>query len=130
MEKIIVESITKEFDPYLIALFGSAARGELGEDSDIDIAFLTEKKIDSYQVFLLAQTMGEQLRRPVDLINLDEVSTVFQSQIVSTYRLLYCSDQKKRKLFEILVLKKYAKLNEERQIVLDRIAREGTIYGK
>jgi predicted nucleotidyltransferase len=38
-----IELLTEEFSPQLIYLFGSAARKELRSDSDIDLAFWSER---------------------------------------------------------------------------------------
>lgn len=35
--KAVVERIAKEYQPEKIILFGSAARGEMGSDSDVDL---------------------------------------------------------------------------------------------
>ena len=48
-----------------IALFGSAARGELREDSDIDVCVKPRKAIDYF-------TLQELFQRKVDLLTLHE----------------------------------------------------------
>jgi len=62
------------------------------------------------------------------LINLDTVSTVLQAQVVSKGEIVYEQDKLRRQEFFILVLKKYARLNEERAPILDRIKERGSIY--
>ena len=65
----------------------------------------------------------------VDLVDLEEASTVFQVQIISKGKVFYCSDETKRHLFEIKMLKMYTCLNEERADILRRIREDGTYYG-
>lgn len=129
MEQIIVETLKDAVSPSVIYLFGSAATGYIRRDSDIDIAFLSdERSLDHYERFMLAQQLAERLQRDVDLIDLKEASTVFQAQIISSGKVIYCADEQKKAEYEWLVLKMYAKLNEERAEILRNIAESGSVY--
>ena len=125
IEQVLVNSI----NPYLIFLFGSAIKGRLREDSDIDIAFLSDKKIDKYKLFKISLDLADVINRKVDLVNLNEVSTVFKAQVVATGKVIYCADEKRRMYFMMRALKDYAKLNEERDVVIEKIKQRGRIYG-
>jgi predicted nucleotidyltransferase len=124
-----IEVLKEEFNPIVVYLFGSAARNELREDSDIDIAFLTDNDIDPYICFMKAQELADIFKREVDLINLNTSSTVFKAQVVGTGKYIYCSDDNKRMYFEMRALKEYALLNEERQVILNNIKERGSVYG-
>lgn len=124
-----IQILKEEFDPIVIYLFGSASRNELREDSDIDIAFLTTNDIDPYTCFMKAQELADIFKREVDLINLNTSSTVFKANVVGTGRRIYCSDDNKRMNFEMRALKEYALLNEEREIILNKIKERGSVYG-
>lgn len=126
----IKQMITKKFSPLVIYLFGSFSKGITHSDSDVDLAFLSDREYDDYEVFMQAQKLANEIGRDVDLIQLRNVSTVFQAQIVSTGKVIYCKDKTKRDWFEMIVFKKYIKLNEERQPILDHIRKRGTVYGK
>jgi hypothetical protein len=65
----------------------------------------------------------------VDL-DLSQVSTVMQAQVVSTGRVLRDADPSHRERFETTVYSSYARLNEERREILDRVRREGRIHGR
>lgn len=125
-----IEVLKEEFNPIIIYLFGSAARNELREDSDIDIAFLTEKEVDPYKCFIKAQELADIFNRDVDLINLNTSSTVFKAQVVGKGRNIYCIEETKRMYFEMRALKEYALLNEEREVILKKIKERGSIYGE
>lgn len=125
-----IEMLNEEFHPIVIYLFGSAARNELREDSDIDIAFLTHTDIDPYICFMKAQELADIFKRDVDLINLNTLSTVFKAQVVGTGKNIYCSDDTKRMYFEMRSFKEYALLNEEREVILNKIKERGSVYGK
>jgi hypothetical protein len=70
------------------------------------------------------------VRRQVDLVDLRSATTVMASQIVTTGVLLYDGDPAARGRFEDYVYSAYARLNEERRGILQRIAAEGTVYGR
>lgn len=128
--KKAINILVENLNPQIIYLFGSAARGELREDSDIDIAFLTDLQISNYERFILSSKIADIFNRDVDLINLKDASSVFKAQIVGTGEKIYCIDENIRMNFEIRVLKEYALLNEERKVILDKIREDGSIYGK
>jgi uncharacterized protein len=124
-----VNILKSEVNPFCIYLLGSASRNELREDSDIDIAFLSDEKIDSYNNFMIAQQLYDVFKRQVDLINLEEASTVFKAQVAGKAKVIYCSDNSKRCYFEMRALKEYALLNEEREVIFKGIKERGNIYG-
>ncbi|MGL4762234.1 MAG: type VII toxin-antitoxin system MntA family adenylyltransferase antitoxin [Sarcina sp.] len=119
-----------DFNVSIIYIFGSFARNEVREDSDIDIAFLCDKEINEYECFMKGQEIADAVKREVDLIDLKKASTVFIAQVVGTGKVIYCNDEVKRGYFEMRALKEYALLNEERKVILDRIKESGTVYGK
>ncbi|MFE8701739.1 nucleotidyltransferase domain-containing protein [Cytobacillus sp. FJAT-54145] len=124
----VIEVLPKAVTPDIIYLFGSFANGTTHPKSDIDIAYLSNSTITPYERFSLAQKLASSLNRDVDLIDLNAASTVFQSQIISNGQPIYCVNDVRKAEFEMLVLKKYAKLNEERKIILNRIEESGQIY--
>lgn len=117
--------------PGLIAVyrFGSSATGASRPDSDVDLAVLADRKLDPVSRFALQEQLAGALLRDVDLVDLRSASTVMASQIVTTGVLLFGGDARARHVFEDFVFGRYARLNEERRAILDRIAREGTVYG-
>ena len=113
----------------MIILFGSYAKGSAREESDIDIAFLTDQKVDEYQSFCLAQKLSDSIGKSIDCVNLHSVSTVFQVQVIGHGKVLHCKDETRRKYYFIRTFKEYALLNEERATILKQIKERGTIYG-
>jgi predicted nucleotidyltransferase len=124
---LIKDHIIERVSPYIIYVFGSAAKGKMVEDSDIDVAFLSDRRFGDYEVFMIGQKLASLLDREVDLVDLSKASTVFQVQVVSTGKVIYCNDERRRMFFEMTVLKKYAMLNEERQCILEKVRERGTI---
>lgn len=125
----IISFLVKNLDPYFMVLFGSVLTDQMRPDSDVDIAFYGAKKLTDYELFMLTQELASLLGRDVDLVNLDKVSTVFQAQIIGKGRLIYDKNKSLRQQFFMLTLKKYARLNEERKEILERIGERGMVYG-
>lgn len=111
-------------------IFGSIVKGKIHPKSDIDIAFLSDQKVSNYDLFIMAGDLAEILGRDVDLVDLNESTTVFQAQVVESGKWIYCSDNNRRMIFEMVALKKYAKLNEERACILKKIKESGRIYAR
>ncbi|WP_417528369.1 type VII toxin-antitoxin system MntA family adenylyltransferase antitoxin [Marinomonas shanghaiensis] len=97
----------------LIYLFGSQADGSATASSDIDIAVLLDKKIDSVARFDLQETLAIELNKDVDLVDLLTASTVLQNQIIMNGELLVGSEDEQTK-FEMQIMSMYQHLNEER----------------
>ena len=116
-----------------IYLFGSRATGEEWPTSDIDIALLLpplqSRHEPSSAIAACGAALADCTRKEVDLVNVRQVSTVFQKEIVTTGRVLYCGDRYALEEFEMLVLSYYQKLNEERQELLADFLRDGRAYG-
>ncbi|MGE5604057.1 MAG: type VII toxin-antitoxin system MntA family adenylyltransferase antitoxin [Bacteroidota bacterium] len=126
----IIDFLQKKVGPYLIILFGSAARGRLRPDSDIDIAFLSDRILNEEDLFFYAVELAEILGRDVDLIDLNKASTVFKAQIVGKGKVIHSSDDLRRMAFAMSAFKEYAVLNEERQYVLDQFKERGLNYAE
>ena len=128
-EKVIVDLLVQELNPKFIYLFGSFAKGEGRIDSDIDLAVYVTDEVSGYSLFLLAGKLSMLLKRDVQIVDLKDISTVFAAQIVGTKKVLHCDDEILMANYDIRVFKDYAKLNEERKVVLDAIKKDGKIYG-
>ena len=115
-----------------IYLFGSYGTADEWPDSDVDIAMLLPpdeaKRAHPVAMSDLALALGHLLGKDVDLINLRQVSTVFQKEIIMADRRIYCANSYAADEFEMLVLSLYQKLNEERAEVLAEGLRSGRFY--
>ncbi|HDX9707900.1 TPA: nucleotidyltransferase domain-containing protein [Bacillus thuringiensis] len=124
----IIEKLRETVNPYWIIVFGSVAEDRGREDSDIDIAYLSDLTVGNYERFLLAQELADIINRDVDLVDLSKASTVFQAQIIHTGKTIFCSDEGLKAIFTMKTLKMYSKLNEERQLVIEDIKKRGSVY--
>ena len=80
IKKFLIKHLDVNVD--VIYLFGSSVKNTMRKESDIDVAFLSDKSVDSFDLFLLSQKLADLLGREVDLIDIKKVSTVFQAQII------------------------------------------------
>ena len=119
----------RPFSPLLIYGFGSQAEDRARAESDIDIAVLCENKLSEVENFEMAQTLASRLGRDVDLIQLNSANDVLKIQVIKNGVLLHSSSSKIKDEFEMYALSDYARLNEERKPIMDRVAKEKTIYG-
>ncbi len=110
--------------------FGSSATGTARPDSDIDLGLLADRPLDPRARFELQETLAIALRRSVDLVDLRSASTVMASQVVTTGIVIHDGAPHARGAFEDHVFSAYARLNEERRGILERIAAEGTVHGR
>jgi len=128
-KNIIVDFLVKKLKPKFIYLFGSFAKGEGRDDSDIDLAVYLEEEISPYKLFIVANELSFEVKKDVQIIDLKKIDTVFAAQIVGNREELYSIDEYLKANYNMKIFREYAKLNEERQIILDRIEKEGKIYG-
>lgn len=76
------EFIYRQFSVKRIALFGSYARGEEAEDSDIDILIDTEIK-DIKNRFYLKEYLSKNLKKDVDICYFDSLRSFIKNNIQS-----------------------------------------------
>ena len=86
---MIIQAILAAYpETHATYLFGSHATDSAWPDSDVDLALLLPhaqaKQVDSLALSDLRFAVETHLERPVDLVNLRRVSTVFQKEIVMT----------------------------------------------
>jgi len=135
MKKAEIDSVTQlvtEHIPSVLAiyLFGSQATGLHSTNSDVDIAFLTpfDCRLNPVEVYQLKVKVEIALGKDVDLIHLNQASTVFQFQITTTATHLYVKNASMVLQYEALVLSMYQRLQEERKDILNEIISSGKVY--
>ena len=117
-------------DVQAIYRFGSMTAGTAGPDSDLDLAVLGPHPLDPMVRFDLQEQLASVVRRSVDLVDLRAASPVMAMQVLAAGELLHDFAPDLRGLFEDRAYGTYARLNEERRGILERVATEGTVYGR
>jgi len=115
-----------------IYFFGSYGTEQEWPESDVDIAVLLppeeSKMIGPLVMSDLHFTLESMLKKDVDLINLRQVSTVLQKEVVAADRRIYEGDAYAAEEFEMLALSLYQKLNEERAEIVESAMAGGRFY--
>jgi len=128
--RIILESYP---DAQAIYIFGSHDTEDEWPASDMDIGLLLPprqaKKTSLLALSSCRAVLADYVRKDVDLVNLRQVSTVFQKEIIATGRLIHCGNPYAVDEFEMLVISYYQKLNQERRELLDAFMETGRAYG-
>ena len=81
MVRETILSILRKYGASKIAIFGSYARGEEKEDSDIDILVRFNSPKSLFQLVRIEDELKEALQRPVDLITEKSVSPYLTNSI-------------------------------------------------
>ena len=112
-----------ERDPNILAVYllGSAARGTMRSDSDIDLGIIPDPDIEmSLQRRVeLANTLSYELRRTVDIGEISSRNLVYAREALLKGKLLYQKDQDKTNLYRANMLGMYIQFNLDRQEVID-----------
>ncbi|MBP8019464.1 MAG: nucleotidyltransferase domain-containing protein [Hylemonella sp.] len=112
-------------------LYGSAARGEMNAQSDIDIAVLLPPALQyppPWGLKARANELENRWHRSVDLVSLRSVSCVLQKEILASGRRLFCADELATDLAELNALSQYRAFNEAHAQEFERIAAPGKVY--
>jgi len=88
-----IAEICQRYQVKELAVFGSAARGALRSDSDIDllVEFLPEAGVDLLQHFAAERELSELLGRKVDLISKRALRSALREEVLSQARLVYAA---------------------------------------
>jgi len=76
-----------------LSVFGSAARGEMRPDSDIDllVEFIPEAKVDLFDYSGLMLDLSELIGRQVDLVSKKGLKPLIRASVLKEARLLYAA---------------------------------------
>lgn len=80
INKIIIETLLP-FEPKQICVFGSYARGEMNDESDIDILLDVDKDISLLDLGGAYMDLKDSLKRNIDLILKGGISPIFKPYI-------------------------------------------------
>lgn len=119
--EISITEFLKDQIPGLIAIyiFGSMADNSATPESDIDIAFLTFRKISAVEKWKIQEELASKLNQDVDLIDLKDATTILQTEVIEKGKLIFSGDSYQVNHFEMITYSMYADLNESRQDILN-----------
>ncbi|MDC3412313.1 nucleotidyltransferase domain-containing protein [Aquibacillus sp. 3ASR75-11] len=123
---MIIEFSKEHLHASILYLFGSYATGLENPNSDIDLAYASNRSLSDSERFFLAQDLANILNKDVDLIDLRKANDVLSIQVLKNGLILYQSNSTERAYMEVVMMKKYARLNEERASFLEDFKSEGS----
>jgi predicted nucleotidyltransferase len=100
-----------------IYIFGSYAKDNFNEDSDIDIAIVFKNKKTPLEIFKLQEELSLILKKDVDLVDLESVNTVFAYEIVNNSIKLKTS--KNSESLENRIWWNYLTLQDDRKEIIE-----------
>ena len=107
----IDKEIFKKHRVKLAYLFGSRAKENAVSQSDFDIAVLFEKdggRIDYFdKAIYLAEELRDYFPTEIDIVALNQASSLLKYEVIANSQLLYCCDEKFRLDFEVLSVNEY-----------------------
>jgi len=124
-QDIIIKCLVERLRAHTIILFGTAAKERMRDDSDVDIAFMSDVSHSAYDMFITAQALAGQLDREVDLVDFNKTSTVLKAQIVASGKIILDQRPSERQIVFMRAYKEYAILNEERASILEKYGYSG-----
>lgn len=110
-------------DPRIVALylFGSRARGEATERSDVDVGILFRQEAALRDVVLLKDALARRLGLAVDVVDAARASAFLALDVIRGER-VYCSDPDRCDEFELYVMRRAGDLapfeRERRRLIL------------
>ena len=103
-------------------LFGSAAKGNWREGSDIDLAVSMPQPFTAAVRISAAERMIAALGIEVDLLDFDQMHTVMQVQIIDTGSLLFSQDPVALAQYQGFLHTEYQNIQQWRQPMMVRLA--------
>lgn len=84
-----LQDFCRKNDIEFMGLFGSFARGEARDDSDIDILIDFENKKSLMEIGGIQYDLQEELGRPVDFVSRKNLKPEFKKYILRDLKVLY-----------------------------------------
>lgn len=81
--------VMKPYKPKKIGIFGSFARGENSENSDIDILYDYEDKVTLFDHIKIINNLEKLLNKEVDLVTINALHPLLKDQILKDLKIIY-----------------------------------------
>ena len=81
------------FHPVRIGIFGSTARGDNTEKSDIDILYLLKDAVGLFNIIRIKNSLEEKLNKKVDLVSENYVHPELKPFIMNDLIIIYSNGE-------------------------------------
>lgn len=103
-----IAKLAKKYGLTLVVLFGSQATGHTHKESDVDVAYISDRKLSFDEEVLLNTDLTEVFRNDkVSLVNLKTASPLLLKQVVMNAAVLYEKHPSLFNEFYLLALRLY-----------------------
>ena len=85
----LIIAIMKPYKPKKIGIFGSFARGENSENSDLDILYDYDGKITLFDHIRIINELKTGLKKEVDLVTTNALHPLLKDQILKDLKIIY-----------------------------------------
>jgi predicted nucleotidyltransferase len=93
LQKDIIINTIMPFHPVRIGIFGSVARNEHTDDSDIDILYSLKDAIGLFELIRIKDSLEEQLHTKVDMVSEKYVHPKLKPCIMSDLKIIYSNGE-------------------------------------
>jgi len=90
-KNIIINSILP-YHPVKIGIFGSVARGENTENSDIDILYQLKEAVGLFNIMRMKDDLEEKLNKKVDLVSEKYIHPKLKPHIMNDLKIIYSNE--------------------------------------
>jgi len=92
VQKNIIINTLMPFHPVRIGIFGSVARGENTENSDIDILYQLKTAVGLFNLVRMKDSLEEKLNKKVDLVSEKSIHPKLKSYIMNDLKIIYSNE--------------------------------------
>ena len=89
LQKNIIINTILPFQPEKIGIFGSTARGDNTEKSDIDILYRLKNSVGLLNLVRIKNSLEEKLNKKVDLVSEKYINPQLKSYIMNDLKIIY-----------------------------------------
>jgi len=89
LQKNIIINTIMPFHPVRIGIFGSVARGENTESSDIDILYQLKDAVGLFNIVRIKNNLEENLNKKVDLVSEKHIHPELKPYIMNDLKIIY-----------------------------------------
>lgn len=112
-----IDNLILHYGIKLIYIFGSYAKGENREDSDLDIAMYFHNKVDGFEKLDILDKLVEIFNREdIDLVILNNADEVLKFQVIKYGKVIYMEDLATKVTFEARVMSEYMDMEHFRKV--------------
>ena len=91
-QKNIIINTIMPYHPVRIGIFGSVARGENTENSDIDILYQLKNAVGLFNLVRMKDSLEEKLSTKVDLVSEKYIHPKLKSYIMNDLEIIYSDE--------------------------------------